>query len=75
MPHEATCPFSSAPQADPSKSAANWDWWPQQLNLRILQPNPPAANPLGAGEDLGSVTSATAAIASSPIHSPPSRWD
>ena len=51
MPHEATCPFSTAPQADPSKGAANRDWWPQSLPLRILQQNPPAADPLGAGFD------------------------
>ncbi|RLS50886.1 MAG: catalase-peroxidase, partial [Planctomycetota bacterium] len=51
MPSEATCPFSPAPHADPSKGAANRDWWPQQLNLRILQQNPPAADPLGASFD------------------------
>ena len=54
MPSEATCPFSSAPQADPSKGAANRDWWPQQLNLRILQQNPPAADPLGTSFDYSS---------------------
>ena len=51
MPSEATCPFSSAPQADPSKGVANRDWWPQSLNLRILQQNQPAIDPLGEGFD------------------------
>ena len=27
------------------------DWWPNQLNLRILHQNPPAGNPLGADFD------------------------
>ena len=54
MPNEAQCPFSTAPQADPSKGAANRDWWPQSLPLRILQQNPPAANPFGAGCDYSS---------------------
>ena len=51
MPSEATCPFSSAPQADPSKGVANRDWWPQSLNLRILQQNQPVIDPLGEGFD------------------------
>ena len=51
MPSEATCPFSSAPQADPSQGVANRDWWPQSLNLRILQQNQPVIDPLGEGFD------------------------
>lgn len=54
MPNEAKCPFSPAPQADTSKGTANRDWWPQSLPLRILQQNPPAADPLGAGFDYSS---------------------
>lgn len=30
---------------------SNRDWWPNQLNLRILHQNPPALNPLGADFD------------------------
>jgi catalase-peroxidase len=26
---------------------SNRDWWPNQLDLRLLQQNPPMANPLG----------------------------
>ena len=51
MPPEATCPFSHAPQAPPSNGAANRDWWPSQLNLRILEQPSPAADPMGAGFD------------------------
>jgi len=29
----------------------NDDWWPNALNLRILHPNPPATNPMGADFD------------------------
>ncbi len=54
MPSEAKCPFSSAPQADPSKGVSNREWWPQQLPLRILQQNPPAIDPFGAGFDYSS---------------------
>ena len=51
MPPEATCPFSHAHQAPPSNGAANRDWWPHQLNLRILEQPSPAADPMGAGFD------------------------
>ena len=30
---------------------SNRDWWPNQLNLRILHQHAPAANPLGEGFD------------------------
>jgi len=51
MPPEATCPFSHAHQAPASNGAANRDWWPNQLNLRILEQPSPAADPMGAGFD------------------------
>jgi catalase-peroxidase len=51
MPPEATCPFSHAHQAPPSNGAANRDWWPNQLNLRILEQPSPAADPMGTGFD------------------------
>ena len=52
----AQCPVMGA-EADPSyrHTAAgamnNGDWWPNQLNLKILHANTPAANPLGASFD------------------------
>jgi catalase-peroxidase len=30
---------------------ANFEWWPNKLNLKILAKNPPVANPLGADFD------------------------
>jgi len=51
MPPEAGCPFSHAPQAHPSNGPSNRDWWPQSLNLRILELPSPAADPMGAGFD------------------------
>lgn len=55
------CPVSgaeAATTADARHKAAgvmsNYDWWPNQLNLRILHQNPPAGNPLGRGFNLTS---------------------
>lgn len=39
------CPFSGARTTSSGPSIEKW--WPEQLNLRILHQNPPAANPLG----------------------------
>ncbi|WP_149141897.1 catalase/peroxidase HPI [Gemmobacter caeruleus] len=33
------------------KARSNRDWWPNQLNLRILHQNAPASSPLGGGFD------------------------
>jgi catalase-peroxidase len=43
MDNEAKCPFSSKAHSGTS----NRDWWPNQLNLRILHQNPPAGDPMG----------------------------
>jgi catalase-peroxidase len=52
----AGCPvMHGVPPAHARNTAAgamsNADWWPDQLNLAILQQNPPAANPLGPDFD------------------------
>ncbi len=39
------CPMSGANTTMGTRS--NQDWWPNQLNLRILHQNPPLMNPLG----------------------------
>ncbi len=39
------CPFSGANTSFATRS--NKDWWPNQLNLKILHQNPPQSNPLG----------------------------
>jgi catalase-peroxidase len=44
MDNEQKCPFSSKAHSGRS----NQDWWPNQLNLKVLQQNPPARDPMGA---------------------------
>jgi catalase-peroxidase len=45
-------PTAAAQAATPSQSAmTNADWWPNQLDLRVLHQNPPAGNPMGADFD------------------------
>ena len=43
MDGESKCPFSG----DTQKGTSNRDWWPNQLNLKVLHPNPPAGDPMG----------------------------
>jgi catalase-peroxidase len=47
---EGPCPVVHA-VTHPTEGAGNRAWWPDQLNLRILQKNPPAADPMGPGFD------------------------
>jgi len=46
MSSDRKCPFTGG-----SGGLTNRDWWPNQLNLRVLHQNPPAGNPLGADFD------------------------
>ena len=48
MSTEAKCPFSVGTRK-PSVTGAtsNADWWPNQLNLRILHQNSPQSDPMG----------------------------
>lgn len=42
------CPVTGGSHAHkPARRRSNQDWWPNQLDLRILHQNPPATNPLG----------------------------
>ena len=43
---EAKCPVVHG-----SQGTQNSDWWPEQLNLKVLQPNPPAGDPMGEDFD------------------------
>ena len=43
MDNEQKCPFSGKAQSGTS----NRDWWPKQLNLRLLHQNPPVGDPMG----------------------------
>jgi catalase-peroxidase len=47
MDNEQKCPFSSKTHSGRSNS----DWWPNQLNLKVLHQNPPARDPMGAEFD------------------------
>ena len=49
---EGKCPFAPAEQRHTTAAAlSNSDWWPEQLNLKILHQNSPITNPMGAGFD------------------------
>jgi catalase-peroxidase len=45
MKAEGKCPFHAATAG----TRSNRDWWPNQLNLKILHQNPAEGNPMGAG--------------------------
>ena len=49
MSNEPKCPFSGGTRT-PTMAGfkGNADWWPEQLNLRILHQHSPKGNPLGA---------------------------
>jgi catalase-peroxidase len=47
MDDESKCPM----HGQETGGTQNRDWWPNQLNLKVLQPNPPAADPMGAEFD------------------------
>jgi len=48
---EGGCPFSLGRVTHPTEGAGNRTWWPNQLNLKILEKNPPMSNPMGADFD------------------------
>ncbi|HEY2434681.1 MAG TPA: catalase/peroxidase HPI [Vicinamibacterales bacterium] len=43
MDQQSQCPFSGKTHA----GRANQDWWPNQLDLKVLQQNPPSRDPMG----------------------------
>ena len=47
MDNEQKCPFPGKAHSGRS----NRDWWPNQLNLKVLHQNPPARDPMGAEFD------------------------
>src|SRR2546422_9269596 len=47
MSTEAKCPFTHTAGAGPS----NRDWWPNQLNLKILRQHSPLSDPMGKSFD------------------------
>src|ERR1700710_2850592 len=49
---EARCPVATVgPRNHPTEGAGNRDWWPNQLNLKILRKHPAVANPMGGDLD------------------------
>ena len=49
---EETCPVAHVgPRNHPTEGAGNRDWWPNQLNLRILRKHPAKADPMGGSFD------------------------
>ncbi|MGV9664789.1 catalase/peroxidase HPI [Nocardia niigatensis] len=47
----AGCPVTSVRLGSPTEGGSNRDWWPKQLNLKILQKNSPVSNPMDADYD------------------------
>jgi catalase-peroxidase len=45
------CPVSAGRPNHPTEGAGSRDWWPNQLNLKILRKNPAVANPMREGFD------------------------
>ena len=41
------CPVAHGRAPEPVRGGGNRQWWPEQLNLKILAKNPAVANPLG----------------------------
>src|SRR5437764_10755982 len=49
---EAKCPVVHVgPRPHPTEGGSNRDWWPNQLNLKILRKHTAVANPMGADFD------------------------
>ena len=49
---EAQYPVATVgPRNHPTEGAGNRDWWPNQLNLKILRKHPAEANPMGGDFD------------------------
>ena len=48
---EGKCPINHAAAATAAGGASNRDWWPNQLNLRILHQNSALSDPMGKGFD------------------------
>ena len=48
MSNESKCPFmGGVPKVTAGSGTSNKDWWPNQLNLKILHQHSPQSNPLG----------------------------
>ncbi|HEY7931922.1 MAG TPA: catalase/peroxidase HPI [Acidimicrobiales bacterium] len=48
MDNENKCPFTGGANTRLEASQPNAEWWPNQLNVKALHPNPAAASPMDA---------------------------
>ena len=49
MNDDSTCPVTGGAQKpSASRGTSNRDWWPNQLNLKVLSQHSPRSNPMGA---------------------------
>ncbi|HWM01843.1 MAG TPA: catalase/peroxidase HPI [Actinophytocola sp.] len=48
---EAGCPVATGRRPHPTEGGSNRDWWPNQLNLKILRKHSAVANPMGGDFD------------------------
>ncbi len=52
MSTETKCPFAGdAHKNPPARARSNADWWPNQLNLKVLQQHSTLSDPMGKGFD------------------------
>ena len=51
MANESKCPMSGGSHTKAASGPSNRDWWPNQLNLKMLHQHAPASNPMGDGFD------------------------
>src|SRR5690606_24304070 len=50
-PTESGCPVATGRLRHPLQGGGNHEWWPEQLNLKVLAQNPAEGNPLGSDFD------------------------
>jgi catalase-peroxidase len=51
MDDDATCPFTGGAYTTSAGSQSNEQWWPNQLNVKILHQNPSVSDPMEADFD------------------------
>ena len=51
MDDESKCPVAGGSHRPPAGAMSNRDWWPNQLDLKTLQQNPPMIDPMGEDFD------------------------
>jgi catalase-peroxidase len=52
MDGESKCPFSGGSRRSAAVgTVANQHWWPNRLNLKVLQQNSPLSDPMGEAFD------------------------